>query len=85
MTLWYLQNKAQEITANLRPNPVLAMDTQYHPNLFDPACSATRTTGDDNSQYDVGVGYLFERGKKRQHRLDAAAKSCDRRDRGASL
>ena len=30
------QNKAQEITANLRPNPVLSWDTQYLP-LFEPS------------------------------------------------
>ena len=37
-----------------------------------PACSADSNYWNDNSQFDAGVGYLFERGKKRQHRLDAA-------------
>src|ERR1700723_3996067 len=30
-----LQNQAQEITANLRPNPVISWDSQFFP-LFDP-------------------------------------------------
>jgi cobalt-zinc-cadmium efflux system outer membrane protein len=64
------QNQALEITANLRPNPVLLGDAQFLP-FFQP----NETTGDylDNSaQFDVGVSYLFERGLKRQHRLQAA-------------
>ena len=66
-----LQNKAQEITANLRPNPVLSWDTQYLP-LFEPSLFSDSNYWETQAQYDVGVGYLFERGKKRQHRLDAA-------------
>ena len=65
------QNKAQEITANLRPNPVLSWDTQYLP-LFAPSLWSDPNYWETQAQYDVGVGYLFERGKKRQHRLDAA-------------
>ena len=30
------------------------------------------TTWINSAQFDLGVGYLFERGKKRQHRLQAA-------------
>jgi len=66
-----LQNKAQEITANLRPNPVLSWDTQFLP-LFSPSLWSDSNYWETQAQYDVGVGYLFERGKKRQHRLDAA-------------
>src|SRR5664279_5070972 len=66
-----LQNKAQEITANLRPNPVLSSDTQFLP-LFAPSLWSDSNYWETQAQYDVGVGYLFERGKKRQHRLDAA-------------
>jgi outer membrane protein, heavy metal efflux system len=66
-----LQNKAQEITANLRPNPVLSLDSQYLP-LFEPSLFNDSNYWNDNVQFDAGVGYLFERGKKRQHRLDAA-------------
>ncbi len=64
------QNKAQEITANLRPNPVLSLDAQYLP-LFSPD-QFSNTYIDETAQFDAGVGYLFERGKKRQHRLQAA-------------
>ncbi len=66
-----LQNKAQEITANLRPNPVLSLDAQYIP-FFEPNQFTDPNYWNDNSQFDAGVGYLFERGNKRQHRLDAA-------------
>ena len=66
-----LQNKAQEITANLRPNPVLAWDTQYLP-LFEQSLFSDSNYWETQAQYDLGISYLFERGKKRQHRLDAA-------------
>jgi outer membrane protein, heavy metal efflux system len=66
-----LQNKAQEITANLRPNPVLSWDTQYLP-IFSPSLFTDSNYWETQAQYDIGIGYLFERGKKRQHRLDAA-------------
>jgi cobalt-zinc-cadmium efflux system outer membrane protein len=65
------QNKAQEITANLRPNPVLSWDTQYLP-LFEPSLFGDSNYWETQAEYDVGIGYLFERGKKRQHRLQAA-------------
>ncbi len=65
-----LQNQAQEITANLRPNPTLSGDAQFLP-FFNPS-NFTSTYFDDDAQFDVGIGYLFERGKKRQHRLQAA-------------
>ena len=65
-----LQNQAQETTANLRPNPTLNTDMQFVP-LFSPS-NFTSTYLDNGVQFDLGVGYLFERGKKRQHRLAAA-------------
>ncbi|HUK36798.1 MAG TPA: TolC family protein, partial [Vicinamibacterales bacterium] len=65
-----LQNQAQEITANLRPNPVLLGDAQFLP-LFQPNNFSTDYLA-NNAQFDVGVSYLFERGDKRQHRLLAA-------------
>ena len=65
-----LQNQAQEITANLRPNPVLLWDTQFIP-IFEPS-NFTSDYFENNAQFDLGVSYLFERGKKRQHRLQAA-------------
>lgn len=62
------QSQAQEITANLRPNPVFGTDVvglPVEPHDF---------TADNINQaeFDIGLGYLFERGKKRQHRLRAA-------------
>ena len=65
-----LQNQAQETTANLRPNPVISWDTQFFP-LFDPG-EFSASYLDNQAQFDLGIGYLFERGKKRQHRLQAA-------------
>ena len=64
------QSQALEITANLRPNPVLTADAQFIP-LFQPE-NFTADYVDNVMQFDVGVSYLFERGKKRQHRLQAA-------------
>src|SRR5271157_3220797 len=64
------QNKEQEVTANLRPNPVLTWDAQYLP-LFSPDLWSSNYV-DNTAQFDLGVGYLFERGRKRQHRLQAA-------------
>ena len=65
-----LQNQAQEITANLRPNPVFGVDSQFLP-LFSPG-NFSEDNLNQNQQFDVGISYLFERGKKRQHRLQAA-------------
>jgi cobalt-zinc-cadmium efflux system outer membrane protein len=65
-----LQNEAQEITANLRPNPTLGIDTQFVP-FFSPQDFSCENL-DQTQQFDVGIGYLFERGHKRQRRLQAA-------------
>lgn len=65
-----LQNEAQEITANLRPNPTLGLDTQFLP-FFSPQYFSGENL-DQTAQFDVGLSYLFERGRKRQHRLEAA-------------
>lgn len=65
-----LQNQAQEITANLRPNPSLGVDTQFIP-FFSPQ-DFSGTNLDQTQQFDIGLSYLFERGRKRQHRLQAA-------------
>ena len=65
-----LQNQAQETTANLRPNPVLTWDAQFLP-IFQPN-KFTADYIDNQAQFDLGLGYLFERGRKRQHRLQAA-------------
>ena len=65
-----LQNQAEEITANLRPNPTLIGDAEYLP-FFQPS-QLTGSYLDNSAEFDAGVSYLFERGKKRQHRLQAA-------------
>ncbi|MGH9524176.1 MAG: TolC family protein [Terriglobales bacterium] len=64
------QSQAQELTANLRPNPTLAWDSQFLP-LFHMS-QFTSDLVNDQAQFDMGLGYLIERGKKRQHRLAAA-------------
>jgi cobalt-zinc-cadmium efflux system outer membrane protein len=64
------QDQALEITANLRPNPVFTVDAQFIP-IFQPS-QFTSEYIDETAQFDVGLAYLFERGKKRQHRLQAA-------------
>ncbi|HEY6385611.1 MAG TPA: TolC family protein [Candidatus Acidoferrum sp.] len=65
-----LQNEALETTANLRPNPVLSWDAQFLP-IFQPS-KFDADYINTQSQFDLGIGYTFERGKKRQHRLQAA-------------
>ncbi|MGH9717498.1 MAG: TolC family protein [Candidatus Acidiferrales bacterium] len=64
------QSKAEEITANLRPNPVLLGDALYIPFLQPSEFSSNYM--DNSAEFDLGVSYLFERGEKRQHRLRAA-------------
>ncbi|HEX4037952.1 MAG TPA: TolC family protein [Acidobacteriaceae bacterium] len=64
------QSQAEEVTANLRPDPVLLGDSQFLP-IFQPD-QFSSTYMDDTAQFDLGVSYLFERGRKRQHRLQAA-------------
>jgi len=65
-----LQNQAQEITANLRPNPTLGADSQFVP-IFNPQYFSADNL-DQVQQFDIGIGYLFERGHKRPRRLQAA-------------
>jgi len=64
------QSQAEETTANLRPNPVLTVDSQYLPIFSPNEFSADYL--DNTAEFDAGISYLFERGKKRQHRLQAA-------------
>jgi outer membrane protein, heavy metal efflux system len=73
------QSLALEMTAHLRPNPALFADWEYlplgapssqNPNLY-PGVS----TGDylrNNTEADIGLSYLIERGKKRERRYQAA-------------
>ena len=64
------QDKAEETTANLRPNPVILADSDFLP-VFQPS-NFSADYLENIAQWDLGVSYLFERGKKRQHRLKAA-------------
>jgi cobalt-zinc-cadmium efflux system outer membrane protein len=64
------QDQAEETTANLRPDPVLLGDSQFLP-IFQPSQFSSDYI-DNAAQFDLGVSYLFERGQKRQHRLQAA-------------
>jgi cobalt-zinc-cadmium efflux system outer membrane protein len=64
------QNQALEITAGLRPNPTLDGDAQFIP-IFQPSNFSSDYLN-QNQQFDLGIGYLFERGQKRQRRLQAA-------------
>ena len=70
-----LQNQAQEITANLRPNPTLGADSQFVP-IFNPQYFSAENL-DQIQQFDIGIGYLFERGHKRPRRLQAARDQTD--------
>ena len=66
-----LQNQAQEIQANLRPNPTFFADWEYLP-LSAPQGLSYLDYLHDSTEGDIGISYLFERGEKRQHRLEAA-------------
>jgi cobalt-zinc-cadmium efflux system outer membrane protein len=61
------QSQAQEVTAAVRPNPTLALNS-----LFIPFTAATAANLNQISEFDVGLGYTFERGGKRQRRIEAA-------------
>jgi outer membrane protein, heavy metal efflux system len=64
------QDEALETQANLRPNPSIFADWEYLP-LFTPSMW-TGSYLENSTEADLGLSYLFERGKKRQHRLQAA-------------
>ncbi|MGH9393040.1 MAG: TolC family protein [Terriglobales bacterium] len=64
------QSQASEVTAGLRPNPVLSWDALFLP-VFNPG-SFSGAYLNNNAEYDASVGYTIERGKKRQARLAAA-------------
>lgn len=64
------QSKADEITASLRPNPVFMTDAMFLP-LFSPG-SLNGPTLSNVSEFDAGISYTIERGRKRQARVRAA-------------
>lgn len=66
-----LQNQALEVQANLRPNPTFFTDWEYLP-IFSNPNGGLASYLQGSTEGDVGLSYLFERGQKRQHRLEAA-------------
>ena len=64
------QSKAQEITAAIRPNPVFTYDDLFIP-IFSPG-QLNSSTLNNITEFDVGASYTFERGHKRQRRMEAA-------------
>src|SRR6202790_1930508 len=73
------QSQDLEGTANLSPNPVLFTDWEYlplgspekqNPDLYTGV--STPTYLQNNTEGDIGLGYLIERGHKRQARYQAA-------------
>jgi len=72
------QSEAEEITQGLRPNPTLFADWEYlplnspakqNPDLY--AGQTTNTYLHNNTEGDIGLSYLIERGGKRLDRLQA--------------
>ncbi|MGA3028600.1 MAG: TolC family protein [Bryobacteraceae bacterium] len=64
------QNQALEITAALRPNPTLFTDWEYLP-LTSPN-GGIGSYLQNSTEGDVGMSYMFERGGKRERRVQAA-------------
>jgi cobalt-zinc-cadmium efflux system outer membrane protein len=73
------QSLAVEVTARLRPNPALFVDWEYlplgspahqNPNLYSGVSTSDYLR--DNTEGDIGLSYLIERGKKRERRYQAA-------------
>jgi outer membrane protein, heavy metal efflux system len=73
------QSLAMEVTAYLRPNPALFVDWEYlplgSPSKQNPDLYPGVATSDylkNNTEGDIGLSYLIERGKKRERRYQAA-------------
>ncbi len=66
------QNQALEVQANVRPNPTLFTDWEYLPLPGVHPDNGLAGYLHDSTEGDLGLSYLFERGQKRQHRLQAA-------------
>ena len=73
------QSQAEEITQGLRPNPTLFADwddlplgspSHQNPTLYPPGESTSQYLH-DNTEGDIGLSYLIERGGKRHDRLQA--------------
>ncbi len=72
------QSEAEEITQGLRPNPTLFADWEYlpfaSPAKQNPGLYSGQSTPDylkNNTEGDIGLSYLIERGGKRLDRLQA--------------
>jgi outer membrane protein, heavy metal efflux system len=72
------QSEAEEITQGLRPNPSLFADWEYlplgSPAKQNPGIYGGQSTNDylkNNTEADIGLSYLIERGGKRHARLQA--------------
>jgi len=66
------ESEAQEITATLRPNPVLSTDAAFLP-IFSPSNFNVPTSQNPlPEEFDAGISYTIERGHKRQARMAAA-------------
>ena len=70
------QSQAEEVTQNLRPNPALFADWEYlplgSPSRQNPNTYSGVSTSDylnNNTEADLGLSYLIERGGKRRDRL----------------
>lgn len=70
-----VQNQALEVQANVRPNPTLFTDWEYLPLV--PVQGGLPSYLHDSTEGDLGLSYTFERGQKRQHRLQAAKDVTD--------
>ena len=64
------QSKAEEVTASIRPNPVFTWN-----GLFFPFFTPSQLNGDyinNATEFDALFSYTFERGRKRQWRMQNA-------------
>jgi outer membrane protein, heavy metal efflux system len=67
-----LQNQAQEITANLRPNPSLSADYNFVPAFSPSYFNIPSSQAPLPQEFDISVAYTWETAHKRQKRLAAA-------------
>jgi cobalt-zinc-cadmium efflux system outer membrane protein len=74
------QSKADEVTAALKPNPVFGLSAQQFP-VFTPN-QLTFGNIADNQQFTFTLNYLFERGGKRDRRIDVARDTTTATARG---
>ena len=61
------QSMAEEITAAIRPNPVFTYD-----DLYVPITDFNSTTINQVAEFDLGAAFTWERGHKRDARIEAA-------------